>query len=58
MHHPIDVVAGLLLGLAALVVDARTRWRKGVDEIDRNGRRPSTPSQVAPTSTSPSQERT
>ncbi len=34
MHHPIDVVAGLLLGIAALVV-VRAAMRAGVAEIDR-----------------------
>ena len=34
MHHPLDVLAGLLLGLAALYV-ARGALAKGVDQIDR-----------------------
>ena len=35
MHHPIDVVAGLLLGLAALFV-VRAALDAGVEEIDRD----------------------
>ena len=38
MHHPIDVVAGLLLGLAALAV-TRHALAKGVAEIDRTAER-------------------
>lgn len=34
MHHPIDVVAGMLLGVGALYV-VRGAFAKGVDEIDR-----------------------
>jgi membrane-associated phospholipid phosphatase len=34
MHHPIDVVAGMLLGIGALYV-VRGALAKGVDEIDR-----------------------
>ena len=34
MHHPIDVIAGLLLGVAALVV-VRAAMRAGVRQIDR-----------------------
>jgi membrane-associated phospholipid phosphatase len=34
MHHPLDVVAGVLLGLAALFI-VRGAIAKGVDEIDR-----------------------
>ena len=35
MHHPIDVVAGILLGLAALFV-VRAALNAGVEEIDRD----------------------
>jgi membrane-associated phospholipid phosphatase len=35
MHHPIDVVAGLLLGITALVV-AKAVLNAGVEEIDRS----------------------
>ena len=35
MHHPIDVAAGLLLGITALVV-ARAVLTAGVEKIDRN----------------------
>jgi undecaprenyl-diphosphatase len=34
MHHPIDVVAGLLLGAVTILV-VRAAFRAGVDEIDR-----------------------
>jgi undecaprenyl-diphosphatase len=34
MHHPLDVIAGILLGLAALYV-VRGALVKGVDQIDR-----------------------
>ena len=34
MHHPIDVIAGMLLGIGALYV-VRGALAKGVDEIDR-----------------------
>jgi membrane-associated phospholipid phosphatase len=39
MHHPIDVIAGILLGLAALYV-ARVAMTKGVEDIDRAGDMP------------------
>ncbi|MDQ3739215.1 MAG: phosphatase PAP2 family protein, partial [Actinomycetota bacterium] len=35
MHHPIDVVAGLLLGVMSILV-VRAAMKAGVDEIDRN----------------------
>jgi undecaprenyl-diphosphatase len=38
MHHPLDVVAGLLLGLAALWV-AKSVVARGVEEIDRAANR-------------------
>ena len=44
MHHPIDVIAGLLLGLAALAVTRHT-LAKGVAEIDRTAG-PSTPARL------------
>ena len=44
MHHPIDVIAGLLLGLAALAVTRHT-LAKGVAEIDRTAD-PSTPARL------------
>jgi hypothetical protein len=34
MHHPIDVVAGMLLGVGTLYV-VRGALAEGVDEIDR-----------------------
>jgi membrane-associated phospholipid phosphatase len=43
MHHPLDVVAGILVGLAALYV-VRGALAKGVDEIDRQD--PSAPERV------------
>ncbi|HEY5860376.1 MAG TPA: phosphatase PAP2 family protein [Actinomycetota bacterium] len=43
MHHPLDVIAGLLLGLATLYV-VRGAVAKGVDEIDR--RDPAAPERV------------
>jgi membrane-associated phospholipid phosphatase len=43
MHHPLDVIAGLLLGLAALYV-VRGALAKGVDEIDRQD--PAAPERV------------
>jgi undecaprenyl-diphosphatase len=44
MHHPIDVVAGLLLGVASLLV-VRAALRAGVEEIDRDADE-SVPTQV------------
>ena len=43
MHHPLDVIAGLLLGLAALYV-VRGAIAKGVHEIDRHD--PTAPERV------------
>jgi undecaprenyl-diphosphatase len=34
MHHPIDVAAGLLLGVATILI-VRAALAAGVDEIDR-----------------------
>jgi undecaprenyl-diphosphatase len=44
MHYPIDVVAGLLLGLATILV-VRAAMRAGVEEIDRRADE-STPDRV------------
>jgi membrane-associated phospholipid phosphatase len=44
MHHPIDVVAGLLVGVGALVV-VRGALTKGVEEVDREAD-PSAPERV------------
>ena len=46
MHHPLDVIAGLLLGLATLYV-VRGALAKGVDEIAR--RDPAAPERVLTT---------
>jgi membrane-associated phospholipid phosphatase len=45
MHHPIDVIAGLLLGLASLYV-ARASIAAGVEAIDRDDRDRQLPERV------------
>ena len=45
MHHPIDVTAGLLLGLAAVFV-ARAAIAAGVRDIDRNDEQNALPDRV------------